>query len=232
MPEAPSLDSARSTLTRERVLRGGVEVADSGGVSRLTMRGLATTLGYEVMSLYNHVASKADLLAGMVDLVVTDIDLPDVEGTGAAGGHEQWQQALRRSCLSAHDCLLEHPWVSPLWSSTPIGPARLQLMESWLGTLQISDLGPEVPHQGFHALSNHVVGFALQNAEVTQSTLPGPEREDFADRARAFLSALDQQTYPRMAEHVARHVEHGEVDASFTFVLDLILDGLVARHPA
>lgn len=40
------------------------------------MRALAANLGFGVMSLYNHVADKSDLLDGMVDLVANEILLP------------------------------------------------------------------------------------------------------------------------------------------------------------
>ncbi|MGB6004262.1 MAG: TetR/AcrR family transcriptional regulator C-terminal domain-containing protein [Ornithinimicrobium sp.] len=220
-----TLEASRPPLTRQRILRAGIEVAGERGVSNLTMRGLAASLGYEVMSLYNHVASKADLLDGMLDLVVADIALP-----GSAGDSEDWQLALRRSCLSAHDALSAHPWVSPLWATSSVGPARITLLESWLRTLHHSPLTDQVAHRGFHALSNHVVGFALQQAELTQATQPAPAREEFLAKANDFLATLDQNAYPRMAEHVRRHLRDSEVDRSFTFVLDLILDGLADQR--
>lgn len=211
-------DRDRASLTRQSILTVGIEAADHRGVAKLTMRGLAAALDYEVMSLYNHVANKADLLAGMVDQAVGGIDLPP-------RGH-QWQPAMRRSCLSAHRVLSAHPWISALWSTTSIGPARMALMESWLDTLHSTDLTAPVAHRGFHALSNHVVGFALQEAEISTEAQPGPALEDFTSQARAFLATLDAHTYPRMAQHVEQHLHDAEIDGSFTFVLDLILDGL------
>ncbi|MGZ4173277.1 MAG: TetR/AcrR family transcriptional regulator, partial [Solirubrobacteraceae bacterium] len=66
----------RAPLNRERVLRAAIALADQGGFESLTMRRLATELGVEAMSLYNHVASKDDLLDGMVDLVFAEIEPP------------------------------------------------------------------------------------------------------------------------------------------------------------
>ena len=66
----------RDTLNRERVLRAAIELADEHGIDALTMRELARRLGVEGGSLYYHVASKDDLLDGMTDLVVAEIDVP------------------------------------------------------------------------------------------------------------------------------------------------------------
>ena len=66
----------RVPLSRERVLRGAVEVADAAGVGALTIRSLAQRLGVKPMSLYYYVANKDAILDGIVDLVFSEIDLP------------------------------------------------------------------------------------------------------------------------------------------------------------
>ena len=71
----------RTPLTRQRVLRAAVALADRGGVGALSMRKLAQELGVEAMSLYHHVANKDDILDGIVDVVFGEIELP----TGEAG---------------------------------------------------------------------------------------------------------------------------------------------------
>ena len=107
-------DTARTTqgrapLSRERVLRAAISLADEGGIDSLTMRGLGRALGVEAMSLYNHVANKDDLLDGMVDVVVGDIVVPPA-GT-------PWRSAMRARCISAHEQLLAHPWAAMLITS-------------------------------------------------------------------------------------------------------------------
>src|SRR5687768_12100752 len=92
---------ARAPLSRERVLRTGIDLADAGGLASLSMRKLGRALGVEAMSLYNHVANKDDLLDGMVDLVFDEIGLPprDVD----------WRTAMRRRALAARAALARHP---------------------------------------------------------------------------------------------------------------------------
>src|SRR5579859_4631175 len=95
--------SPRAPLTRERVLRAAVALADTGGIEALTMRRLGQDLGVEAMSLYNHIANKDELLDEMIDLVFGEIELP-------TGGGD-WRAAQRRRAVSAHQALLRHPWA-------------------------------------------------------------------------------------------------------------------------
>ena len=94
----------RVPLSRERVLQAAVRLADESGIDALSMRRLGQELGVEAMSLYNHVANKDDLLDGIVDLVLGDIEIPP-SGT-------PWREAMRKRAISAHEVLLAHPWAA------------------------------------------------------------------------------------------------------------------------
>ena len=59
--------AGRAPLSRERVLRGALAVADASGIGALTMRSLASELGVKPMSVYHHVAGKDEILDGLVD---------------------------------------------------------------------------------------------------------------------------------------------------------------------
>src|ERR1044072_5427144 len=95
----------RTPLSKERVLEAAVRLADEGGIEALSMRRLARELGVEAMSLYNHVANKSALVDGAVDLVLEEIELP------SSG---EWDEAIRRCAISAHEAFLRHPWACAL----------------------------------------------------------------------------------------------------------------------
>ena len=84
---------SRAPLTRERVLRAAVALADEAGIDSLTMRELGLRLGVEAMSLYNHAANKDDILDGMVDLVVGEIALPADPASPSVQGSPCWARA-------------------------------------------------------------------------------------------------------------------------------------------
>ena len=64
----------RTTLTRERVLRAAIDLADREGLAALSMRQLGQEVDVEAMSLYNHVANKDDVLDGVVDVIIDEIN--------------------------------------------------------------------------------------------------------------------------------------------------------------
>src|SRR5215216_5880435 len=106
VPHADASPQSRIPLSRERVLNAAIRLADEGGIESLTMRKLARELGVEAMSLYNHVANKGDLVEGIVDFALSEIELPSTAG--------DWDVAIRECAVSAHQAFLRHPWACSL----------------------------------------------------------------------------------------------------------------------
>src|SRR3954451_7270669 len=77
MPKSASEPAVRPSLTRERIVLAAIEVIERDGEDALSMRAVAAELGVAVMSLYNHVPNKADLLSGVAQHVVAGMVLPD-----------------------------------------------------------------------------------------------------------------------------------------------------------
>src|SRR3954470_15180987 len=104
-----STGGRRPRLDRERILRGGVNVADRGGLPALTIRSLAHELGVKPMTVYYYVKSKDEILDGIVDIVFSEIVLPTVGG--------DWRTELTRRARSAREVLGNHSWAIPLLES-------------------------------------------------------------------------------------------------------------------
>ena len=216
MSSADTGAEPRAPLTRDRILRAAMDLADAGGLEALTMRRLARALGVEAMSLYYHAANKDAILDGVVDLVMQEIELP------TAGG--DWKAALRASAISAHRVLQSHPWACNLLMSAPrIMPARLRQIDALLGILREAGLPDETTDLAYHAIDSHILGFTLWEAGYTSGFKDLPP-----DFAQTFLRDLPVEHYPNLAEHIAFHLRprSGERPSEFEFGLDLILDGL------
>lgn len=202
----------RVPLTRDRVLRAAVAIADQHGIDALTMRGLGQQLGVEAMSLYNHVANKDDILDGIVDLVVGEIEVPP------AGTH--WRSAMRQRAISAHQVLLAHPWaVTLITSRFNIGPGMTRYLEDTLGRLREGGFSIEGALDAWNTLDSHLYGFTLQ-----QLNLPF-DVEQTQQVSADFLAGFPTDEFPNVAEVVGRIMETGR-DEDLEFGLDLILDGL------
>src|SRR5215831_16044757 len=163
MGTADHAGAHRAPLSRDRVLRAAVALADTGGISSLSMRKLGEALGVEAMSLYNHVASKNDLLDGMIDIVFGEIDLPSGDG--------DWKAAMRRRAISARQVLRRHPWAIGLMESrTSPGPATLRHHDAVLGCLRRAGFSIELTAHAYALLDSYIYGFALQEASLPFGT--------------------------------------------------------------
>jgi AcrR family transcriptional regulator len=205
----------RAPLSRERVLRAAIGLADTAGIEALSMRRLGQKLGVEAMSLYNHVANKDDILNAMVDMVVGDFELPSPGG--------DWKAELRATAISAHDVLVRHPWAAGLMlSATGDIQARYRYMNGILGTLREAGFSAAVTDHAYHALDSHITGFTLWQVQIT------PDPEELPAMAANFLERVPADEYPYLIEHVHQHLAERDPDdeGSFVFGLDLLLDGL------
>ena len=205
----------REPLSRERVLGAAIGLADAHGIESLTMRRLAQELGVEAMTLYYHVANKREILNGIADMVVGEIELPP---PGA-----EWKAALRTTAISAHEVFLRHRWAASLVLSSAESSARLRYMNAILGTLRQAGFSAEMTDHAYHALESHIVGFTLWVVGMDLGS-----REELASLARAFLEQLPRDELPHLAEHVEQHLmpRRADDEGDFVFGLDLILDGL------
>ena len=208
----------RTPLSRDRVLRTAIALADERGAGELTMRKLAKELGVEAMSLYNHVANKDDLLDGMIDIVFGEIEAP------AAGG--DWKAELRKRAASTRAALNRHRWaIGEMEGRSHHGPNNLRLHDAVLGCLRAAGFSIEMTVHAMSVQDAYIYGFALQQSDMSSET-----PEDFAAEAQRqmvdYAEALAD--YPHLVEVVGGHVAKAgyDYDSEFMFGLDLILDGL------
>jgi AcrR family transcriptional regulator len=209
----------RAALTRERILRAAISLADRDGIESLSMRKLGQKLGVEAMSLYNHYQNKVDMLDGMIDVVFGEIELP-------ANGVD-WRTAMRKRAISARQVLLRHPWAIGLMESraTP-GPATLRHHDSVLGSLRTAGFSVDMAAHAYSILDGYIYGFTL-----TELTLPFSNTEGAAGAAEVagnILEGFQPDEYPHLAEMaVDRAMKPGySYGDEFEYGLDLILEGI------
>jgi AcrR family transcriptional regulator len=208
----PTMTKAREPLSRQRALAAALRLADSEGIAALTMRRLAQELGVEAMSLYHHVANKDDILDGIVDLVVGEIEVPPA-GT-------DWKTAMRHRANSAHEVLLAHPWAALLiMSRFNIGIGMTRYLDATLGRLREGGFTIDGALDAWHALDSHIYGFTVQ-----ELNLPF-EVEETQQVSAEVLGQFDAAQFPHVVEVITQIMQTGRVE-DFGFGLDLILDGL------
>ena len=206
--------ASAAPLSRERIMQTALQLADEGGLDSISMRKLAQALGVEAMSLYNHVSNKDDVLDGIADLVVSEIEVPEIGG--------DWRQALRKRAISAHAVLRSHPW-SPLLiaSRINVGPAMLRYVNATLGCMREAGFSYELADRAWNALDSHIYGFTLLEMNFPL------DPSEYVGAATQFIHLLPQETYPYMRELTQLVIDgkHRGIQ-SFELGLDLLLSGL------
>ncbi|WP_427129169.1 TetR/AcrR family transcriptional regulator [Pseudarthrobacter sp. S9] len=220
----------RTPLSRDRVLVAAVALADEVGIESLSMRRLAQELGVVPMALYKHVANKEELLDGMVDALVREIDPPARDA--------DWKNTVRLRVLSARRALLRHPWARQvLESRTNRTPAVLEYMDSFIGMFLAGGFSVDLTHHVMHALGSRMWGFtqelfddsASQNAEGPAALPPEAQAAMFQEMAERYPNIFKVAT-------VSAHDDDSVVGQGcddqfeFEFALDLLLDGFERLH--
>lgn len=206
----------RPALSKERVLRAAVDLADTRGIDSLTMRRLAKDLDVEAMSLYHYVANKEELRDGMVDLVIGMVDLPAIE--------TDWKAAMRRRALSTHEVMGRHPWAGVLMDSrSHPGPATLHHHNWVIGVLREGGFSIELAAHAFAAIDAYIYGFGLQ-----EMSLPFDNEEELSEVTDNILQMLPAEKYPHLTAMIIEHSLKPGYDFAneFEFGLDVMLDGL------
>ena len=217
-PESQSR-RGRAPLSRDRILHGAVAVADAAGIGALTMRSLACELGVKPMSLYHYVASKDEILDGIVDLIFGEIDLPSPGG--------DWRAQLHRRAVSARRALRRHPWAIGLMESRANpGPATLRHHDATLATLRGAGFSVAMTAHAYALLDSYTYGFALQEAALPFNA------ETVTESTEAFMRQLAGE-YPHLAEMATEHILRPGYDfaSEFEIGLSVILDALTRSIP-
>ncbi|WLS44593.1 TetR/AcrR family transcriptional regulator C-terminal domain-containing protein [Micromonospora profundi] len=218
----------RTPLSRDRILRAAVALADEAGIESLSMRNLAKDLQVVPMALYKHVANKDELLDGMIDVVVAEIDPPTPDA--------EWKQTVRGRILSARQALLRHPWA-PLAIDTRnmATPAILAYLDSMVGTFRAGGFSADLTHHVMHAMGSRILGFSQ---ELFDDSRRAGRSGAIEPAPSAALPPEVAARFPHLAE-IATAASHDDGSVvgqgcddqfEFEFALDLLLDGIERLH--
>ena len=210
----------RAPLSPQSVLGAALRLADERGLEALSMRNLAQALKVEAMSLYNHVSNKEHILDGLVELVVSEHEVP------VPGG--DWKAAMRQRARSAHSVLMRHPWATMLFvSRVNVGPNMLRYVDATLGCLREAGFSYALADHAWTALDAYVYGFTLQ--KLNFPLVPS----EYAKAAKQFLPMIPVEQFPYL-HGMSQEVIAGRHDGmhDLDFGLELLLDGVAKRRKA
>jgi len=208
-------------LSRDRIVRTGIDIADSEGIAELSMRRIATALGAATMSLYRHVASKDELLLHMIDATLGEEPLPAL----AAGG---WRARLEQTAWMQWSVFRRHPWLAPVMSLTrpQLAPNALAITDRVLTALEGTGLNIEERLYVHITLFSFVRGVATAfepEAEAQRET--GMTNEEWIESQEATLRQLAAAGSPILRMALQEDFDF-DLEKLFVFGLGRLLDGL------
>jgi DNA-binding transcriptional regulator YhcF (GntR family) len=222
---APTRESEEE-LSRERIVRAAIDIADAEGMAELSMRRVATELGVATMSLYRHVAGKNELVLHMIDAALGEESLP-------ATTPEGWRAQLEDIARMEWSVFRRHSWLAPAMSLTrpQLAPNALTITEGVLHALEGTGLGMEDRLYVHITLFSFVRGVATAfepEAEAQRET--GMTNEEWMDSQEARLQELVSSGSLLLRMALQNEFDF-DLDKLFEFGLARLLDGLEAYLP-
>lgn len=202
----------------------GIAVADAEGLPAVSMRRIATELGFSTMALYRYVTSKDELL-----MLVVDTAYGPPPGALATGG--DWRHRLTAWARANRDVILLHPWILQIqFREPPLTPHQIAWMEVGLDGFADTRMGEQ------EKLSSMLLVDVYVRGQLQLSVGLNPDGQDFPEAAvrygRRLATLMDTEQFPRLSAAVLSGALDDETDMStdeFEFGLATVLDGIAAR---
>ncbi|RKT83150.1 regulatory protein, tetR family [Saccharopolyspora antimicrobica] len=213
-PDAPRRRGRPPKLTREAVLAAALEVLDESGHDGLSMRAVAERLGVGKMSLYHHVADRAELERLLIERLLAELDVPDAA--------LPWRERISALAHSVRSLVIRHPNATPLVALREYSdPASLRLPEAVMLALRDAGLSGVALVGGSRLVFSYAIGFAQIDLIA---------REDGSD-AVSPMASLSAAEFPNIVAG-ARLTRGLSFDDQFELGLQPLLAGLAAMATA
>jgi AcrR family transcriptional regulator len=207
------------SLTREAVIDGALDLVDSEGLDALSMPRLARHLGTGVMTLYGHVANKADLVDALAERVLADLEPVD--------GRRDWDQALTEHMRRLRHVVLRHPTLGAVLAARGLTtPSVFPHLEAGLGLVRSAGFDRRTAVEIYYALLAYTLGFLAWEIPRTQRQPHATYGQQW-ENALAGLAATEYPTLHELAEEL--HDAAGE--SQFEAGLNALLRGFKDRQP-
>ncbi|VEI02433.1 Tetracyclin repressor, C-terminal all-alpha domain [Acidipropionibacterium jensenii] len=221
--------TGRSSLTLDAIVEAAIAVATEAGIDKLSMRRIAERVGVGVMSLYQRVPGKGEL----IDLMVDHVNGGVYDTATRPDATNGWRPAVEEIAARNWELFAQHPWLLGIDTTRPpLGPGTTAKYDLELTPLVGTGLSDVEIDQVLALVLDHVKAasrVSLGVAETTEAT--GSDDHDWWTTAGPLLAALiDDKRFPHAsrigAAAGAQYDSAVDGELQFDFGLRMILDGV------
>ncbi|MDG6104965.1 TetR/AcrR family transcriptional regulator C-terminal domain-containing protein [Dactylosporangium aurantiacum] len=206
----------KPSLDPRRIADAAVAIADADGLDAVSMARVAGVFNLSGMALYRYVPGRDELVALMVEAILTD--RPDLSGAG-----NDWRAQLTAWARQSWAVHQAHPWLLPATAMRrqAMGPHQIGWMDAAIAALQPTGLTAAQQHQVFLLVAGLVRNLAQQQLDFDEaharewSRLNGELLARHADRFPALTKAILDGAFTPIEDPLA-------------FGLDRLFDGVQA----
>jgi AcrR family transcriptional regulator len=211
----------RQALSKDKILRKALEIADAGGLASLSMRSLAKQLNVEAMSLYKHIKNKEDVLDGLADLVILEMKLAPLDAN--------WKDAIHIRSHSAREVFRKHAWAPAIFESRIVpSVARLEYIENIFSILTANGFSITKAYRINLIVDSYVYGFNVQEANWRFDSILDEEIIESEDNPFKLV-----ENYPKTFEFMKIFLDNKHknqlkkmCDEDFQFGIEQIIQGI------
>ena len=213
-------------LSRERIVRAAVAIADREGIAEVSLRKVAAKLSAGPMRLYTYTSTKEGLLELMVDSIYAEIAGKPLEGG-------DFRQTFRSIAESMRAAARKHPWfIDLLGRRPPLGPHALEHYERSLAALSNDRRFANIDDalQAYATLNAYVVGaIKTEAASLRAEHESGLSERDWQAAAWPYLQRVIQTGRFPMIAKVVSDATHPSPEVTFERGLDCVIEGIAIR---
>jgi AcrR family transcriptional regulator len=144
---------------RQEILDAALALADERGLAAVSMRAVAERTGVTPMALYPQVGSKAELLDGMVERLLTEL-VPAEAAPAADADGQDWRVRLRALAHAFRKLAHGHPWAATLLFSRPsVTPDAARVVDLVYTNLLAAGVPPSEVPRVERLVSTYMIGY-------------------------------------------------------------------------
>ncbi len=179
-------------LSRDRIVATARDLADREGLDAVTLRRLATELDVHVTSLYNHVATRDAIVDGIIELLISETDLP--------GRPRNWEEWVREFVAAVSAIAVAHPGAFAALERRPVqGERAMSSFEVALAIFARAGLPPGEAYSAIKATAYVALGIGLERALAARGETASTSVELLAPDKFPYVHALEDVAEPEEA---------------------------------